>query len=128
MNFFQQLVSCKKKQDQEIYKDGAELSAKNRTLSILQKINEIILSAITRLNEISQFIATILVKEAGFENVSIFLFSKKDWTLQRIGFSETEKPIKIAYFQIISLADTQNLIIQAISKRSKLQAKNPSNI
>jgi len=112
----------------EMYKKSADLSARNKTLSLLQKINEIILSSITRLNEVAQFIATVLVKEAAFENVSIFIFSRKDWSLQRIGFSEVEKPIQINYFQNIPLSDTQNLLVQAVSKKTRYHGVSPSGI
>lgn len=114
--------------NQEMYKKSAELNEKNKTLSLLQQLDAIVLSSITRLNEVAQSVTTLLVKEAAFENVAIFLFSKKDSALQRIGFSETEKTVQIPYLQTISLVQTNNLIAQSATNRVKHEAFSLENV
>src|SRR5437762_14311334 len=79
--------------NQEMYKKSAELAERNKTLALLQKLDGIILSTITRLNEIAQLVTSLLVKESNFENAAIFLYTKQEQILQRLAFSETDKPI-----------------------------------
>ncbi len=49
--------------NQEMYKKSAELNEKNKTLSLLQKLDAIILGSITHLNEIAQLVTSLLVND-----------------------------------------------------------------
>src|SRR3954462_4151288 len=71
--------------NQELYKKGAELAERNKTLALLQKINTVILSSITHHEEIAQQVASIIVNEGNFELVSILLQDKDLKALRLIG-------------------------------------------
>ena len=63
--------------NQEMYKKSAELNERNKTLSLLQKLDAIVLGSITHLNEVAQSVTNLLTKDADFENAAIFLNKKK---------------------------------------------------
>ena len=69
-----------------------------------------------------------MVKDANFENASIFLYEKNEKLLQRLAFSETEKSLPIPYLASIPLSQTENLIIQAITEKSKKVAASPADV
>ncbi|HZE86732.1 MAG TPA: GAF domain-containing sensor histidine kinase [Methylomirabilota bacterium] len=114
--------------NQEMYKKGAELAERNKTLSLLQKINEIILNSITHANEIAQLVTSLLVNEAGFEIVALFLHDKEQKVLKRIAFSETSKNISIPYLTELSLTQTENLLIQAVNDLTKKSSTTLENV
>lgn len=62
---------------QEMYKKNLELAEKNKTLSLLQRIEEIILGSLTDLQQIAQQITKVMVEEADFQLVSIFLINNE---------------------------------------------------
>jgi len=63
---------------QEMYKKNLELAEKNKTLALLQKIEEIILGSLTDLQQIAQQITKVMVEEADFQLVSIFLINNEE--------------------------------------------------
>src|SRR5215469_12918783 len=104
--------------NQEMYKKGVELSEKNKTLSILEKINELIQGSITNLNEIANEVAVLLVKDAGFNSIAIFLFDEQKNVLVRLARTridgENHPIIKDTNAVEISLDNKENFIVQAI--------------
>lgn len=66
---------------QEMYKKNLELAERNKTLLILRKIEELILSSITDINEIAQRVADLVIKDAGFKSVSLRLINHSHTSL-----------------------------------------------
>lgn len=134
-NFFQskQLVPAAPPQDiehinQEMYKKSAELAERNKTLSLLHKLDAIILGSLTHLNEIAQLVTSLLVKDGNFDSVFIYLLDKQTKTLQRLSFSETSKTIPLPYFTSIPLTQTDNIIVQSVNEQTKKFASTAENI
>ncbi|MBI5123609.1 GAF domain-containing sensor histidine kinase [Candidatus Roizmanbacteria bacterium] len=123
-----QLTSDASHINQEMYKKSAELNERNKTLSLLQKLNSIVLGSITHLNEIAQLVTSLLVGDGGFENVTIFLFDGNNKQLQRLAFSEPPKSLQIPYFIAIPLSQTTNLVVQSVNEKVKKTASSPENI
>lgn len=86
--------------NQEMYKKNFELAVKNQILSMLQKIDEIILGAVTDTKQIADEVTKLLVEESGFKIASILV---KDPTQED--------------------TLTQLSLLESITLRSKLQAQ-----
>lgn len=111
--------------NQELYKKGAELAERNKTLGLLQKINGVILSSITHHEEIAQQVASLIVSEKSFEFVSVFVKEKERDVLKHIGFARINTnnpdapPITThTFFTQVSLDDNFNLLVQAMKEKS----------
>jgi signal transduction histidine kinase len=107
--------------NQELYKKGAELAERNKALSLLGAIDEIILSSIVDQDKIAQQVTSLLVIQAAFQIVAIFTYDKEKNMLIRVGASnakneagETDTEL---YINDIPLTHTSNFIIQAINER-----------
>lgn len=104
--------------NQEMYKKSVELTERNKTLALLQRIDELILSSITHPEEIARLVTSLLVTHIDFQIASIFLFDKKKNLLKRIALSEEEQAVSgKSYFTEISLSQNENIIIQAINEK-----------
>jgi signal transduction histidine kinase len=114
--------------NQEMYKKSAELAERNKTLSLLHKLDAIILGSITHLNEIAQLVTSLLVKDGNFDSVFIFLYDKEAKALQRLAFSETPKSVQIPYVTSIPFSQTDNLIVQAINEQTKKSVASIENM
>lgn len=114
--------------NQEMYKKSAELAERNKTLSLLQKLDAIVLGSITHLNETAQLVTSLLVKDANFDSVFIYLFDKEAKKLQRLAFSETAKSVQIPYFTAIPFSQTENIIVQSVNEQTRKFATSPENI
>lgn len=114
---------------EEMYKRNSELALTNKTLSILQKIDTIILSSVTDLQQVSQQIVDIILEEVEFRCVSIYII-KKDEGLNRLASSEGEA-IKRAEYLVkrqfpspkIAFENKNNIFVKAI-KTPGLQITN----
>jgi len=62
---------------QEMYKKNAELFHTNKTLSLLQKIEAIILSSVTDLWQVAQQVVDVIASEAEFKRVSVFIITNR---------------------------------------------------
>lgn len=109
---------------QEMYKKNFELAETNRTLSILRKIDELILSTVTNVNEIAQHVADLVATEAEFKAVLIFIYNKNTNRLERIALSNTEiiNTIKLQfpkqiYRENIVIAKDHNIIEQTFNEK-----------
>ncbi len=105
---------------QEMYKKNAQLSLINKTLSILQKINSIILSSVTDIRQVSQQMADVIVSEAEFKRMTIHIL-KRDEGLVRLGASDGEAVSRAEYLvkrkfpsEKIVLSNKNNLIAKII--------------
>jgi two-component system, sensor histidine kinase and response regulator len=114
--------------NQEMYKKSAELAERNKTLSLLHKLDAIILGSITHLNEIAQLVTSLLVKDGNFDSVFIYIVDKQTKTLQRLSFSETSKAIHIPYFTSVPLTQTENIIVQSVNEQTRKFAPTAENI
>lgn len=131
MNFLKVLFGESKKTDsiptgsdelthinQEMYKKSVELTERNKTLALLQRIDELILSSITHPEEIARLVTSLLVTHIDFQIASIFLYDKEHNLLKRIALSEDEQAISgKSYLTEISLSQADNSVIQAINER-----------
>ncbi|HSA83689.1 MAG TPA: GAF domain-containing protein, partial [Patescibacteria group bacterium] len=114
--------------NQEMYKKSAELAERNKTLSLLQKLNAIVLGSITHLDEIAQLVTSLLVQDANFDSVFIFLYKKEAKTIERLAFSETARATQIPYVTSLQLTQTENIIVQAISEQTRKFAQNAKGV
>lgn len=111
--------------NREVYKKSVELAERNKTLLILRKIDEIILSEITHPEEIGKQVTSLLVKEADFKIAAIYVFNEAEKSLQQLAISESSEiqSIKkqtnttLTLVDKVLLFDVQNIQIQAISEK-----------
>lgn len=120
-NFAQELEHI----NQEMYKKNLELNIRNKTLSLLRKIDEIILSSVTDTKQIAQQVADVVVVDAEFKAIAIFLLNAKDKKLVPLAVSHTENIAQAeAEFQRVffgdeqSLDNTQNLVIKSVNEKT----------
>lgn len=109
----------------ELYKKNFELDETNKTLSLLRKIDEIILSTVTDIKQVAQQVADVVAADAEFEAVMIFLTDKKNQQITQLALSQTEtiKKIQTIYYkpfypQKINLTDFSNPIATLINNNA----------
>ncbi len=110
---------------QQMYKKNFELVERNKTLSVLRKINEIILSSVTDTKQIAQQVADMVVVEAEFKAVIILVLNKDAQTLEKLAVSQTEAIARVEvelkrpfYGEKISLTNVTNFVVKAVKERS----------
>jgi signal transduction histidine kinase len=112
--------------NQEMYKKNFELAVKNQILSMLQKIDEIILGAVTDTKQIANEVTKLLVEESGFKIASIFIKDPSDKDvlsqlslLESITLRAKLKANKIQLQPIgkIPLLLEEKIIVQAVRQR-----------
>jgi signal transduction histidine kinase len=121
--------------NQELYKKGAELAERNKTLALLQKLNGVILSSITHHDEIAQQVASLIVTEGNFELVSVLLYYKNKDVLKLIGCAQANINNKDAPPIVcdtdsaeIPFTDKYNLLIQAMNEKVVKESDSIKNI
>lgn len=77
---------------EEMYKKNFELAERNKTLSVLRKIETIALSSVTDMYEVMQRAAEVIISEAEFRYVSIHQVSHNHSSLIPLAV-ETTKPL-----------------------------------
>jgi len=110
---------------QEIYKKNAALDQTNKTLSLFQKIDEIVLSSVADPKAIAQEVVDLTALETGYKEVQILVKNREGNTLDRIAVSQTDAIAQIEQFfklkfvaMPVSLDDSDNIIAKAfIEKR-----------
>ncbi|MEK7499263.1 MAG: hypothetical protein AAB649_01515, partial [Patescibacteria group bacterium] len=113
---------------QEIYKKNAALDQTNKTRSLLQKIDEIVLSSVADPKAIAQKVVDLTARETGYKEVQILVKNKEGNTLERIAVSQTDAIKQIEQFfklkfvaMPVSLNDSDNIIVRAfIEKRAQV--------
>ncbi|HSW88107.1 MAG TPA: ATP-binding protein [Candidatus Saccharimonadales bacterium] len=110
---------------EELYKKNFELDEKNKTLSLLRKIDEIILSAVTDIKQVAQQVADVVAGDAEFEAVMIFLTDQKNKQLIQLAISQTEtiKKVQTQYYkpfypQKVNLTDSANPIARVVQENA----------
>ncbi len=120
--------------NQEMYKKSVELSEKNKTLLLLRKIDEIILSSITDKNQIAQNVTSVLVSEAGFKIATLYTLGKNDGYLKRLAISRSSKntdyndeDINYFYLSNIPTTDVSNMVVHSITARRETSSNTLQN-
>lgn len=119
--------------NQEMYKKNLELAERNKTLLLLRKIDEIVLSTVTDLKEIARHVTTILVQEGEFQAAGIYLMTANKRHLQLLGYAMTKTILQqsdvtkkaISFKHAFDVTEKQALIIQALNERSVKTSENP---
>lgn len=119
---------------QEMYKKNLELAEKNKTLALLQRIEEIILSSLTDIQQIAEQVTKVMVEEADFRMVSLFLFNKN--TKNFIPLAIQGKVIENKDYDLldilkkikIPISEKNNIFYKALTERKKQITYNLSDI
>src|SRR3990167_9206539 len=107
---------------QEMYKKNMELNERNKTLALLRKIDEIVLSTVTDLRQVAQQVANLLVEEE-FRMVSVHVL--KDRILIPLAISAGSDGLMTKYrdrflTSKISLAENENFLVKAVKEKRVL--------
>src|SRR5579872_4000748 len=106
--------------NQEMYKKSAELSDKNKTLSLLQNLNELLLGSITSIQDIAKQVTQLLVHENDFLIAALLLYNESSKSLNTAAITQNTQIIDLSKSIEISLSEDTNFIVQAIkSKQTK---------
>ncbi len=112
---------------QEMYKKNFELMERNKTLSLLRKINEIILSSVTEVGKVAQQVADTIAVEAEFKAVVIYLFDNDKNELLLLGSSQTQEianaevELSRQIFQSkIPMLEEINSIVKAVKEKKTI--------
>lgn len=106
---------------QEMYKKNQELNDRNKTLALLRNIDEIVLSAVTDINQVGQKVSDLLVKEE-FKFVAVYITNISEKKLFPISISLISNNFKkdvIGKFlsSSISLEDRDNILVKTFEKK-----------
>lgn len=118
--------------NQEMYKKSAELAEKNKTLSLLQKINRLILGSLTHPDEIATQVTKLLVTETDFQFASVYLFEKEKKVLRRLAraYVRTTNDIHVdtnADVEI-ALSQTENTLVRSVVEKKITYASSLNDI
>ena len=114
--------------NQEIYKKNLELAEKNKILSLLRRIDIIILSAVTDIKQIAQQVVNTIVNETEFIKMSTaFMIDKDSNSLIQLAMSQTEA-IRRSELELnrslqeikIQLNDENNIIAKTANQKKIL--------
>src|SRR3990167_76699 len=116
---------------QEMYKKNMELNERNKTLALLRKIDEIVLSTVTDLSQIAQQVADLLVEEE-FRLVSVYVLKKT--ILLPLAISSTGSNQIINQFgrdrflnPPISIVDKANFLVKVAEEKKSYEIKTPQD-
>ncbi len=115
--------------NEEIYKKNVELAEKNKVLSLLRQIYEIVLSAVTDPKIISEQVSKLIVHEIGFRGVGIFLVGNGELRSIGVELSGTvpeyeQKLLAICRDNAVSLKNNKdNLLVLTVSGKLKKTTK-----
>lgn len=114
---------------QEMYKKNFELAEINKTLSLLRKIDVIVLSSVTDVREVAQQIADLTVQETSFTGLIIYLFDKTKKTFIPIALSESTENISFKrtlepYVHEVPVTELKSPVIQCIDQKRKISSTN----
>ena len=108
---------------QEMYKKNMELNERNKTLALLRKIDEIVLSDVTDLKQIATQVSDALI-EVEFKFVDILLLNDKHDSLRRLSTSSSDQRLSKEKFSqksylsaVIPLAGDNSLLPRAIKNK-----------
>lgn len=112
--------------NEQMYMKNLELSETNKTLSLLRKIDDAILTSVTNTAQIGQDVANIIIADADFKGVLIVLYDKNENIITELatapaGLMEQVKLLlnKDLHGIVTSMDIDDNIIVRAI-KQNKL--------
>jgi len=111
---------------QEMYKKNLELAERNKILTLLRKIDEIILSTVTKVDQIADQIVQCIINNSYFKTVFIYIIDEKEGILKplAVGLKKTSDTISddiihVYYNGVISTSQSENPLIKA-TKEGKM--------
>lgn len=111
---------------EELYKKNFELAEKNKTLLILRKIDDIILSSLTDVQAIAQKVTNVLAENEIFPVARIYLVENENKVIRQLTISQTEpvenaeKTLGITFQKLlVPLTDEKNLLVQAVHEEKR---------
>lgn len=109
---------------QEMYKKNLELTERNKMLALLRKIDQIILSSLTNVEQIADQVTHTIIKDTSIKSVFIYLLDNDNSVLTPLSIAFNKSNIQIAddYFHIyyngkIQLTDGENPMVKSIRER-----------
>ena len=120
---------------QEMYKKNFELTEKNKTLSVLQKIDEIIMTSVNDSSEIGKAVTKVLVDDAQFKASAIFAVKNYKF-IQTLAIYITPTVYEMHASAInsvyslpdLSLDQKKNILVQAVLSKDVKQVSNLSDL
>ena len=111
--------------NREMYKRNLELAERNKTLSLLRKLDELILNSVTDVKETATQVTKLLVEEADFRMSAIFLLDGDKKNLSLIAFAKPpnltpDEQMQLERFTMIksfSTSLTNNLLVQVLADK-----------
>lgn len=111
--------------NREMYLKNLELAERNKTLSLLRKIDAVILSKVTDIQQIAQQVTNIVVDETEYiKLIIILLFDQKKNILYTLATSQTESvrraelEVNNAFHTItLPLAEESNIIVTSVKEK-----------
>jgi len=115
---------------QEMYKQNLELAERNKTLTLLRRIDEVVLGSATEVAKVTQTIADVLVDETDFTFSAIFVADKYKTHVTARGVAsrdrmpkETQEAIKLHLENLPVHSSGHNTLTHAVSTREVQIAK-----
>ncbi len=115
---------------QEMYKKNLELAERNKTLSLLRKIEEIALSSVVDLNEVMQGVANAVVNDTEFKAVFIHQINHNKSSLHPLAIAVTQSNdtklqalLKRLTTDSISLLRGESILAKVVQTRKELKTK-----
>lgn len=109
---------------QEMYKKNLELAERNKTLSLLRRIDEIVLGSATDVTEFAKKIIDTLITDGDSRAVALYLLDRESNTLNHLAFSQTEAELraesevnKKIYAETIPVTISENLMVIALNEK-----------
>jgi len=95
----------------EMYKKNFELAERNKTLLLLRKIEELILSSITDINVVAQKVTEIVVHDGGLKSVSLRVMNHSRTALipLSVSFANTKTSLQKKCVELLSSANVSLL-------------------
>jgi len=107
----------------EMYKKNIELVERNKTLSLLRRIDEVILGSVTNIEQIADQVASAVVSETG-KAVFIYLIDEKEGSLRPLAVSASKKLEEVdfnlqraLYGMKISIKEEDNPIVKTFREK-----------
>jgi signal transduction histidine kinase len=108
----------------EMYRKNKELAEKNKALALLRKIDTIVLSKVTDLEQIAQEVADAIAEDLSFKLVAILLLDKENKSIKRLAVSQSDSIVQAEvklnqklFSENIPLTEELNLMVKAVKTR-----------
>lgn len=115
---------------QEMYKKNLELAQRNRTLLLIRKLQEIILSSVTDISSIGTQITDTVVAETGFKSVCLRILNHSKTTLLPLSASVERKDhpsaqtfVKDILTKKVMITHSQGILAKAVTAKKMQRTK-----